>query len=32
MIISEKMNIPFNNKYMTTGEIKRILGESKKAK
>ena len=31
-IISEKMNIPFNNKYMTTGEIKRILGESKKAK
>ncbi len=31
-IISEKMNIPFSNKYMTTGEVKRIFGESKKAK
>ena len=31
-IISEKMNIPFDNKYMTTGEIKKVLGESKKVK
>lgn len=31
-IISEKMNIPFDNKYMTTGEIKKVFGESKKVK